>query len=1301
MESSRANSGQSAPLLSQDLQPSTAVGFQQQGTVDWTRLLSGSVAFSVDVLSRLSRAGIEGFTICAARAIFSNVKIGPNGELRLHRALDKISAFPSFGKALWFGFGVKHIIWTLQESTEGLNCLSICACLTEGYPTIVAAKIIRELFLLYNPPAELTPALRQWFALVESSGGLLASSEFGLVLHGLTKLCLRDGQHNLRGHGSPKDIALVLKQVFEVSAGRLDRLFLSVAHWLLDLRVEVQDQDGTIIYRPDGTRSESSLDSQVIITYQQGHSRELLRVSRKHSVIPTGKMLFNYTQDEDIMSCGRVSWNSCLVDTFGSPMRLLLGSQAHNTGACLGSAARIFLASVRDGEGHLELSHTHGSGRASSPISESSYGRGFYLLARRLLPELGHNPVLHQTMEAAVNKGYLDAAQQFSQSFTSLRQLCSCVECELHARPEDTVFCLPALILTICTLIRAMSTICMQQDLEVRPTRSAIDPPGLSDYDPVVRDLLGTWHEGTFALAQMLFAGRQRDRDSDRVVAASHSGLCFCLNTLTEITSDSQRACVVTVVPGKIEWNNFMYDMVRDQALEKWSDPKGAGYDAVSMTTVTEYDDLTDSSTPGLTAELIIQELFPESTSLSVIYRVSAAAFPGRQFTLGAYEIWQKLNNAFTAASCEGKTCDSLNGFQSILVQGEGLLPKSGWQMKRLPITPVLSAKDVSVWIIPTALVSSRLVFGKMGFSNFFESQKTTATVSADPEASDSEPSVIHDGGLAYTRVKGGNGSKPSYQEAVGAPVESHSPLGYNVGWLTVIFLNVNMMIGTGIFSTPSSILNRAGSVGLALIIWFIGFIMAASGFSVYLELASYFPNRSGSEVVYLEQAYPRPKHFFPVTFAVQSVILSFSSSNAVVLSKYLWRMTGDTPSEWQMRGVAIAAYTLAVIFVIAHNKYSLWLVNFIGALKILTLVFISIAGFVVLGGNVKRIPDPGHNFRDAFAGATPNGNDLASALVSIVFSYAGYWNAFNVVNEIQNPIPTLKRNGAVSLTVVAVLYMLCNIAYFAVVPKEEFAEASEIAASVFFSKLFGDSKSAANVLNFLVLLSAFGNLLAVLIGSARMLREIGRQGVLPYTNFWVSTKPFGTPLGPYILKWVLTFIMIVAPSAGDAFTFVVSLGTYPDAMFRFAMVVGLYVIRRRRSKAGIGRSDFKAWHPPVIFYILIQVFILVMPWYPPKGGPYAGDVSFWYATYCVVGIAIVLVCALYYVVWMFLLPKWKGYAIRTEITNVDDNGANTHRLVRVPYADLPRWDEEHDEAGNLRQRSTVVAPSSEGSIKA
>lgn len=61
---------------------------------------------------------------------------------------------------------------------------------------------------------------------------------------------------------------------------------------------------------------------------------------------------------------------------------------------------------------------------------------------------------------------------------------------------------------------------------------------------------------------------------------------------------------------------------------------------------------------------------------------------------------------------------------------------------------------------------------------------------------------VIHDGDLAFTKVKGGNGSSPAYQEAVGAPVEADSSLGYQVGWASIIFLNVNQMIGTGIFST-------------------------------------------------------------------------------------------------------------------------------------------------------------------------------------------------------------------------------------------------------------------------------------------------------------------------------------------------------------------------------------------------------------------------------------------------------------------------------------------------------------------
>lgn len=60
------------------------------------------------------------------------------------------------------------------------------------------------------------------------------------------------------------------------------------------------------------------------------------------------------------------------------------------------------------------------------------------------------------------------------------------------------------------------------------------------------------------------------------------------------------------------------------------------------------------------------------------------------------------------------------------------------------------------------------------------------------------------------------------------------------------------------------------------------------------------------------------------------------------------------------------------------------------------------------------------------------------------------------------------------------------------IVPKKEFSESKEIAAAVFFTTVFG-SGGAEQALNVLVLLSAFGNLLAVLIGQSRVIREIGR----------------------------------------------------------------------------------------------------------------------------------------------------------------------------------------------------------------
>jgi hypothetical protein len=59
------------------------------------------------------------------------------------------------------------------------------------------------------------------------------------------------------------------------------------------------------------------------------------------------------------------------------------------------------------------------------------------------------------------------------------------------------------------------------------------------------------------------------------------------------------------------------------------------------------------------------------------------------------------------------------------------------------------------------------------------------------------------------------------------------------------------------------------------------------------------------------------------------------------------------------------------------------------------------------------------------------------------------------------------------------------------------------------------------------------------------------------------------------------------------------------------------------------------------------------------------------------------IACAIYYWVWIYALPKHGNYTIRQEVLNLDE-GAQAHRLVRVPNVELAHWDATHDAKGKI-----------------
>lgn len=84
----------------------------------------------------------------------------------------------------------------------------------------------------------------------------------------------------------------------------------------------------------------------------------------------------------------------------------------------------------------------------------------------------------------------------------------------------------------------------------------------------------------------------------------------------------------------------------------------------------------------------------------------------------------------------------------------------------------------------------------------------------------------------------------------------------------------------------------------------------------------------------------------------------------------------------------------------------------------------------------------------------------------------------------------------------------------------------------------------------------------------------------------------------------------------------VVDLQSYPANVFSFLLAVGLFSVRKRRMSLGAPPAEFRAWNGVLLFTVCVNIYLLVLPWVPPEGGIYAGDVSFFYATYCIVGLA-------------------------------------------------------------------------------
>ncbi|CAK7266682.1 hypothetical protein SEPCBS57363_002213 [Sporothrix epigloea] len=484
--------------------------------------------------------------------------------------------------------------------------------------------------------------------------------------------------------------------------------------------------------------------------------------------------------------------------------------------------------------------------------------------------------------------------------------------------------------------------------------------------------------------------------------------------------------------------------------------------------------------------------------------------------------------------------------------------------------------------------------------------------------------------------------------------------LGRHLGLFSTTFLIVGRIIGTGIFSTPSSITAGVGSVGAALMLWVLGLVLSFCGLCVWLEFGCMFP-RSGGEKVYLEAVYRRPRFLATIIFAVQAILLGFTASGCIVFASNIVVAAGHSPTEWEKRAIAIAVIVFVTLIHTLVPKVGVVLMNIIGSIKIVILLFIIVSGWAVLGGAVKhRIPDPNASFRDAFANSATSSNLYATALFKVLNSYSGWSNAAYVLNEVRRPVHTLKIAGPLGLGICGVLYLLANVAYFSAATPKQIAASGITVASFFMNQVFG--KTASRVLSVFVALSALGNVLTITFAQSRVNQELAKEGVIPFQRFWASTWPAGSPSAGLLLHFIPSFIVIVAIPFGDAFNFIVDVEGYPSSVINAFVVVGLLILRWRAPELP---RPFRVWLPVAFLFLVGQCFLLVAPFLRPPGGK--GDTSLPYWLYPIVGIVVLTGGAVYWAVWRKLLPWLGHYQLEQRKVELADGTVVTtfHRVKR------------------------------------
>ena len=366
------------------------------------------------------------------------------------------------------------------------------------------------------------------------------------------------------------------------------------------------------------------------------------------------------------------------------------------------------------------------------------------------------------------------------------------------------------------------------------------------------------------------------------------------------------------------------------------------------------------------------------------------------------------------------------------------------------------------------------------------------------------------------------------------------------------IAIIVGIVIGAGIFRTPSLVAANTSNDTLFLLAWVLGGVVSLIGALCYAELTTAFPN-AGGDYHFLSKAYGRSAAFL-FAWARMTII----QTGSIALLAFIF---GDYFSQIYRLGEfsSVIYAALVVIALTGINVAGIRLGT--GVQKLFTITEVSGALVIIVVGLFIAPTFVESTAPVLLEDSTGPGSFIGLAMVFVLLTFGGWNEAAYISAELKDGRKRMVKALLISLGIITVIYLLINMAFLKALGHQGMANSDAVGVDL-LQLVWGPT--GVWLIGVLVAISALTSVNATIFTGARTNYALGKDfPVFSRLGKW-NNRTSG-PVNAFVVQGVISLLLIsLGLVTRNGFETIIDY-TAPVFWFFFLLVgISLFVLRKK-----------------------------------------------------------------------------------------------------------------------------------------